>query len=97
MVIVGKELKERVSNRMNNSLFSKFLGREPPLDIVKNSLSEMWRGMGPFSVSDMSNMFYLIQCEKQEMDDSVLYEGPWTISGMVLQLMPWNDHFQPVF
>lgn len=48
VVIIHKELKDKAMNKMSNSLFGKFLGRAPPLKVVKNSLSEMWRGMGPF-------------------------------------------------
>lgn len=97
VVIVAKGMKDRANRRMINSLFSKFLGKAPPLEMVKASLSEMWRGMGPFSVSDMSNGFYLIRCEKQEMVEAVMWERLWTISGMVLQLTPWKGHFQPAF
>lgn len=48
-------------------------------------------------VADMANGFYLIRCEKPEMVEMVIWEGPWTIGGMVLQLTPWRDHFQPTF
>ncbi|XP_039135824.1 uncharacterized protein LOC120273259 [Dioscorea cayenensis subsp. rotundata] len=82
---------------MSNSLFLKFLGKAPPLEVVRRLLLEMWRGMGPFTVSDMSNGFFLIHCDKPEMVESVLWEGPWTIGGMVLQLTPWKNHFQPAF
>lgn len=81
-------MKDRAITKMNNTLFGKFLGKAPPLEVIPNSLMEMWRGLGPFSMLDMSNGFYLIHCDKQEMMKTVLWEGPWTISGMVLQLMP---------
>ncbi|XP_039121436.1 uncharacterized protein LOC120258150 [Dioscorea cayenensis subsp. rotundata] len=97
VVMVEKAMRTRATNRMANSLFGKFLGKAPPLEVVRKSLTEIWRGMGPFSVSDMSNGFYLIHCEKPEMVESLMWEGPWTISGMVLQLTPWKDHFQPTF
>lgn len=60
VVLVDKEMKERAFNRMNNTLFGKFMGKAPPLELVRKTLLEMWRGMGQFSVSDMSNGFYLI-------------------------------------
>lgn len=41
VVIVGKDLKDRVSSKMSNSLFGKFLGRAPPLELVRTSLQEM--------------------------------------------------------
>lgn len=53
--------------------------------------------MGPFSVADIPNGFYLICCDKLEMVEAVIYEGAWTIRCMVLQLTPWKDHFQPAF
>lgn len=64
VVMVAKEMQVRATNRMANSLFGKFLGKAPPLEMVKRSLQEMWRGMGPFSISDMYNGFYFIRCEK---------------------------------
>lgn len=60
VVLVDKEMKEWAFNRMNNTLFGKFMGKAPPLELVRKTLLEMWRGMGQFSVSDMSNGFYLI-------------------------------------
>lgn len=92
VVLVDYELKAPVSNILMNFLFGKFLGKAPPLEVVKNSLMEMWKRMGPFSVSDMPNGFYLIRCEKLEMIEAVLCKGPWTIGGMVLQLTPWKGH-----
>lgn len=87
-MLVDHELKAHVSNRLTNSLFGKFLGKAPPLEVIKNSLMATWRGMGPFSVLDMPHGFYLINYKKPEMVEAVLREGPWMIGGMVLQLTP---------
>lgn len=73
VVFVGKKLKEREICKMSNSLFGKFLGKAPPLEVVLRSLLEMWRGMGSFTVSDMSNGFFLIRCDNPEMVESVLW------------------------
>lgn len=58
---------------------------------------EMYRVMGPFSVLDMSKWFYLIRYKKPEMVSSIMWEKPWTVSRMVLQLTPWKDYFLPMF
>lgn len=60
-MLVDNGMKERVLRRITNTLFGTFLGKAPPLELVRKALSNMWRGMGPFTVSDMSNDFYLFQ------------------------------------
>lgn len=72
VVMEDKDMKDHAYFRKTNSLFVKFLGKAPPLEIVKNSLTELWRGKGPFFVSDMSNGFYLIYCEKLEMVEAMM-------------------------
>lgn len=53
--------------------------------------------LGRFKVSDLPNSFYYIQCEKEKMHSRLLYEGPWTVAGRILQLVPWRKGFQPTF
>lgn len=88
---------DRAFNRMKIFLYGKFLGKALPLNQVKAILYNLWRGMGSFFVANLLNGFYFIQCPSSDMVDSLLHEGPWTINGMVLQLIPWRLNFQASF
>lgn len=82
---------------MNTCLYAKFLGKALPLDQAKLALADAWRGLGNFSVADLPNGFYFINCESEKMQCHLLYEGPWTVAGRILQLSPWSESFQPAF
>ncbi|KAJ0981964.1 hypothetical protein J5N97_010219 [Dioscorea zingiberensis] len=80
---------------MQTVVYGKFLGRAPPLGIVREALSRFWADLGEFTVADMPNGFFLIRCGTTEMTEVILTEGPWSINGMVLHLIRWRAHFQP--
>lgn len=78
---------------MQTSLYAKFLGKALPLDQAKLALADAWRGIGSFTVADLPNGFYFIKCESSEMQDRLLWDGPWTVAGRILQLSPWFGEF----
>lgn len=72
---------------MQNMLYTKFLGKSLPLDEAKLALADAWKGLGDFSFSDLPNGFYFICCNSLEMQAKLLWDGPWTIDGRILQLL----------
>lgn len=69
---------------MHSSPYAKFLGKVLPLDQAKLALADAWRGMGAFTIADLLNGFYYIRCENQEMQNRLLWDGPWTVAGRIL-------------
>lgn len=61
------------------------------------ALRPLWQQWGLSEVADLPNGFYLIKCDSHEMTLKLLFGGPWTINGMILQLAPWHEFFQPTF
>lgn len=82
---------------MQTSIYAKFLGKSLPLEQAKLAMTDSWRGLGAFTVADLPNGFYYIRCESQEMQCRLLWDGPWTVAGRILQLAPWSESFQPAF
>lgn len=82
---------------MQSALYAKFLGKSLPLDQAKLELADAWKGLGSFTISDLPNGFYFIRCENLEMQAKLLWDGPWTIDGRILQLSEWRKSFQPAF
>lgn len=78
---------------MPTSLYAKFLGKSLPLDQAKLILADAWRVLGDFTVSDLPNGFYFIRCETFVMEAKLLWDGPWTIDGRILQLSKWRESF----
>lgn len=60
-------------------------------------MADAWQGLGAFTVADLPNGFYYIRCEAQEMQNRLLWNGPWTVAGCILQLYLWSVTFQAVF
>ncbi|XP_039115860.1 uncharacterized protein LOC120251398 [Dioscorea cayenensis subsp. rotundata] len=83
--------------KMQSSLYAKFLRKALPLDQAKLALANAWRRLGDFSVANLPNGFYFISCETQEMQNKLLWDGPWSVAGRILQLAPWSGSFQPAF
>lgn len=82
---MDKELQFRAFNHMQCALFGKFLGKALPLDQIKLVLTDLWKGLGSFSVADMTNGFNLIRCQSEDIPETILMQGPWTVEGLVLQ------------
>lgn len=82
---------------MQTSIYAKFLGKSLSLEQAKLAMADAWRGLGAFSVADLPNGFYYIRCESQEMQCKLLWYGPWTVAGRILQLSPWSETFQSAF
>lgn len=60
-------------------------------------LTKKWKQWGICYISDMTNGYFLVRCAYVEMLGAVLFEGPWSVNGMVFHLSYWHEHFQPVF
>lgn len=48
------------------------------------------RTWGDFHINDLVNGYLLIECPNEDAAENVLFEGPWMVSGLVLQLTPWQ-------
>lgn len=75
---------------MQTSLYAKFLGKALPLDQAKLALADAWRGLGAFTVAGLLNDFYYINCESSDMHEHLLWDGPRSVAGYILQLSPWS-------
>lgn len=84
-------------NNMQSSLYANLLGKALPLDQAKLALEDAWRGLGEFTISDLPNGFYFIHYGSQAMQAKLLWEGSWSIDGMILQLSAWRESFQHAF
>lgn len=93
---IDNDMKFQVETRFSNVLYGKFLGWTSLLDVNKPVLLERWRQWGDVSIADHLNGYFLIQCSSQVVMHNMLFEGPWTVNGMVLQLSPWHAFFQLV-
>lgn len=80
---------------MQSALYGKFLGKALPLDQAKQALMEVWKDFGSLKVSNLLNGYYFIQCETEELQNRLLFDGPWTIASRILQLASWREGFQP--
>lgn len=67
------------------------------MEQVRLALKERWKGLDEFKVVDLPNGYYFINCESQEMQLKLIFDGPWTMNGLILQLAPWQPNFQPTF
>ncbi|XP_072994805.1 uncharacterized protein [Typha latifolia] len=81
-----RKVLERCRGKWWRTLFGRFLGREIPLE-------RLWRGIERFSVSDMEEGYYVFRFDNEEDMLYALSNGPWTIMGMVLNLIPWRNNF----
>ncbi|XP_039134936.1 uncharacterized protein LOC120272238 [Dioscorea cayenensis subsp. rotundata] len=96
-ISLDREQWNSARNMMHSALYAKFLGKSLPLDQAKLAMANAWKGLGEFSVSDLPNGFYFINCESLDMQAKLLWEGPWTIDGRILQISEWKESFQPAF
>ncbi|XP_073014480.1 uncharacterized protein [Typha latifolia] len=71
------------------------MGAYVPLPRLKAMLAKLWNGIDGFAVSDMAEGFYVFRFDKEEYMMYVLTNGPWTLGGMVLNLIKWRDNFRP--
>lgn len=87
---LDRDTVSRVSLRFQTLLYGKFFGKSPPFEQVKEILSSKWNEIGIFQISDLPNGYLLIQCGTLEAMQRLLFEGPWAVNGIVLQLAPWQ-------
>ncbi|KAJ0980100.1 hypothetical protein J5N97_008355 [Dioscorea zingiberensis] len=96
-VTLDEDAVARAHESMKVVLYAKLLGKAPPLDYLRGYLVRQWSIFRDFTLTDMPNGYFLIKCSSEEMVTNLLLEGPWTVNGMVLHLIPWKENFQPVF
>ncbi|XP_072993767.1 uncharacterized protein [Typha latifolia] len=94
-VVIEPEVLEQCRQRWKLTLFGRFLGKGIPMVWLKTRLAMLWEGIEGFSISDMAEGYYVFRFEKQEDLDHVLTNGPWTVQGQVLNLIPWRNNFRP--
>lgn len=97
LITIDHELWQNSWDSMQISLCAKFFVKSLQSDQAKLALADAWRGLGNFTVTDLPNGFYYIRCESPEMQGWLLWEGTWTVAGLVLQLSPWRESFQLAF
>lgn len=95
-VRIDKETCSRAQDCFANALYGKFLGRPPPLEIVNNVWVTRCREWGEVTVADLPNGYFLIRCATQLAMQNILFAGPWTFNGLVLQLSSRHAFFKPV-
>lgn len=59
--------------------------------VVANILAAAWKTRAPFKVEDWSNNVFLFRFENEEDKDNVLSEGPWSVMGNLLVLIPLEN------
>ncbi|XP_039123445.1 uncharacterized protein LOC120260068 [Dioscorea cayenensis subsp. rotundata] len=96
-VKLDSDALDRARLRFQYSLFGKFFGKPPAFEQVKNILLKKWENIGEILISDLPNGFILLRCPNQTVLQRLLSEGPWTINGIILQLSPWRQFFEPTF
>ncbi|XP_073012846.1 uncharacterized protein [Typha latifolia] len=94
-VVIDPEVLEQCRNRWKLTLFGRFLGKGIQMAWLKSRLAKLWEGIEGFSVSDMAEDYYVFRFEKEVDLDHVLINGPWTVQGQVLNLIPWRNNFRP--
>ena len=58
---LDEEARFRAESYFANALYNKFLGKAPPLDLVKSVLLEKWKSWGEVHIADLPNGYFLIQ------------------------------------
>lgn len=97
-VTVDPELLEYSRNKWRRSLLGKFLGRPPPTHIILRDAKAQWDLAGDLSVLEMAGGFFCFRFSDDFSDDylRVLADGPWSLGGRVISLMPWREDFHPL-
>lgn len=59
--------------------------------VIANILASAWRTRAPFKVEDWNNNLFLFRFENEEDKVNVLNDGPWSIMGSLLVLIPLEN------
>lgn len=94
---LDRDTVARARLRFQTALYGKFFRKSPPFEQVKEILSAKWNELGVFHISDLPNGYLLIRCENQEAMDRLMFDGPWAVNGIILQLSPWQPFFERAF
>lgn len=94
---MDNEALYRARLHFQTSLYGKFFGKPPPFDQVKEILQSKWSDLGVFHISDLPNGYLFIRCETLDAMQRLLFDAPWAMNDIILQLVPWQPFFEPVF
>lgn len=94
---MDRDAMSRALMRFQNSLYGKFFSKPPPFDQVKLILHSKWSNIGLIHISHLPNGFLLLRCETHEAMQKLLFDGPWEVNGIILQLAPWQPFFELSF
>ena len=72
MVLTDDDFQGKMLERMQTTLFGKFLGKAQSLEQAKRAFLNLWKNIGSYKVADMAIGFYLIKCKSLEMVDRLL-------------------------
>lgn len=87
----------QASMRFQYALYWKFFGKPPSFEHSKTILQTKCSNFGVIHISNLPNGFLLLRCETHDVILKLLFEEPWAINGMVLQLSPWQPCFIEAF
>lgn len=90
VIFKGEKLDER-RKLWRNYLVGKFLVKPPPLHVLHLILPKLWFLL--LDIVDMANGFFLFKFDYEDEALTVLTNGPWTIQGHGLSLVPSKPDF----
>ncbi|WOL11361.1 hypothetical protein Cni_G20123 [Canna indica] len=96
MVDIEDELIDMIKGAWINSLYGKFYGNSPSLNLVQQVMPRIWKTRGSVQVIDMAAGYFCFKFTCAEDRNRVLTEGPWFFRGQALLLTPWRPNFQPL-
>lgn len=77
-------------SKFQYALYGKLFGKPSPFEQVKTTLLTKWSDIGETFISNLRNDFLLICCTSENVMKRLLLEGPWSVNGLILQLLPWK-------
>lgn len=92
-VYMDLEAKARAHTRFQHALYNKFFGKPPSFDLVKLHLKNKWNDIGYILISDLPNGYLLLHCDSNDILQKILFDGPWVVNEIILQLAPWQSFF----
>lgn len=96
-ILFDRDAMAKAYLQFQHSLIGKFFGKPPSFDQIKPLLQSRYNELGEISISDLPNGYLLFRCESFEISQKLMYDGPWTVNGATLQLVPWKPFFEPAF
>lgn len=97
-VVIDPVLLESSREKWRSCLLGKFLGRPPPTHIILRDAKAQWDLSCSLSILEMAGGFFCFRFQDDYHEDflRVLADGPWSLGGRVISLMPWREDFHPL-